>query len=231
MTPTFALTLFTLAASMAATAQQPVPTSQAAPATATQIAPAPAARRAPSPMAQAATQVAGKWAEPKPGAAPRYQDGKWITVDYCAPILRGRTDIFGKGATYGKGVSSGDPVWRAGANQTTRFKTEVPLVIGAKTLPAGEYSLFIDLKEGAWTFILSSQPALTKYDPHEKKATWGATNYDPAFDVLRVPMKMNKGHLAMDQLTFSFVNMTQQGGTLALAWDTQGGSIDFKVAQ
>ncbi len=224
MKPTFALTLLTLAASMTAVAQQPAPAAQAAPA-------ALATRRAPSPAAQAATQVAGKWAEPKPGAGPRYQDGKWITVDYSAPILRGRADVFGKGAEYGKGVTSGDPVWRAGANQTTRFKTEVPLLIGGKTVAAGEYSLFVDLKEGAWTLILSSQPALTKWDPAEKKATWGATNYDPKFDVVRVPMKMGKGHLSMDQLTFSFVNMTQQGGTLALAWDTQGGSVDFKVAQ
>jgi hypothetical protein len=223
MKQTFALTLLALAASVPAVAQQAAPVAQAAP--------APVVRRAPSPAAQAATQVAGKWAEPKPGATPRYQDGKWITVDYSAPILRGRADIFGKGAEYGKAVTSGDPVWRAGANQTTRFKTEVPLVLGAKTVPPGEYSLFVDLKEGAWTLILSTQPALTKYDPAEKKATWGATNYDPKFDVVRVPMKMSKGHLAMDQLTFSFVNMTQQGGTLALAWDTQGGSVDFKVAQ
>ena len=225
MKPTHALTLLALAASMSAVAQQPAPATQVAPVA------APAPRPAPSPKAQAATQVAGKWAEPKPGTAPRYQDGKWITVDYSAPILRGRTDIFGKGAEYGKSVSSGDPVWRAGANQTTRFKTEAPLLIGGKAVAAGEYSLFVDLKEGAWTLIFSTQPALTKWDPNEKKATWGATNYDPKFDVVRVPMKMGKGHLSMDQLTFSFVNMTQQGGTLALAWDTQGGSVDFKVAQ
>jgi len=227
MKPNLVLPLLALAASLSVVAQQPAPAATAAPA----AQPAPAPRPAASPKAQAATQVAGKWAEPKPGAAPRYQDGKWITVDYSAPILRGRTEVFGKGAEYGKGVTSGDPVWRAGANQTTRFKTEVPLVIGGKTVAAGEYSLFVELKEGAWTFILSSQPALTKWDANEKKATWGATNYDPKFDVVRVPMKLGKAHLSMDQLTFSFVNMTQQGGSLALAWDTQGASVDFKVAQ
>ncbi|WLT31191.1 DUF2911 domain-containing protein [Geothrix sp. PMB-07] len=226
MKPNLVLPLLALAA-MTVAAQQPAPAATAAPA----ATPAPAPRPAASPKAQAATQVAGKWAEPKPGAAPRYQDGKWITVDYSAPILRGRADIFGKGAEYGKAVSSGDPVWRAGANQTTRFKTEVPLVIGGKNVAAGEYSLFVELKEGAWTFILSSQPALTKWDANEKKATWGATNYDPKFDVVRVPMKLAKGHLSLDQLTFSFVNMTQQGGSLALAWDTQNASVDFKVAQ
>jgi hypothetical protein len=221
-----ALTLLSLAAAMTVVAQQPAPAAPAAPMA--QATPAP--RPATSPKAMASTQVAGKWAEVKPGAGPRYQDGKWITVDYSAPILRGRADIFGKGAEYGKAVSSGDPLWRAGANQTTRLKTEVSLLIGGKTLAAGEYSLFVDLKEGAWTLVISSQPALTKWDANEKKATWGATNYDPKFDVVRVPMKMAKGHLSMDQLTYSFVNMTQQGGSLALAWDTQGASVDFKVA-
>jgi hypothetical protein len=40
-----------------------------------------------------------------------------------------------------------------GADQTTRFRTEVPLAFGGKTLAAGEYSTFVDLKEGAWTLI------------------------------------------------------------------------------
>ena len=47
-------------------------------------------------------------------------------------MLRGRTDIFGKGADYGKKVNATRPVWRAGANQTTKLKTEVPLEIGGK---------------------------------------------------------------------------------------------------
>ena len=38
------------------------------------------------------------------------------------------------------------PVWRAGANVSTRLKTEVPLTFGGKTVPPGEYSLFIDLE-------------------------------------------------------------------------------------
>ena len=40
--------------------------------------------------------------------------GKWIEITYSRPILRGRTNIFGTGADYGKAVSDGSPVWRAG---------------------------------------------------------------------------------------------------------------------
>jgi hypothetical protein len=185
----------------------------------------------PSPRGTSATQVAGKWVEPKPGAAPRYQDGKWIVVDYGRPILRGRQNIFGTGADYGKKVNDDAPVWRAGANATTRLKTDVPLVIGGKTLAVGEYNLFVDLKEGSWTLIASNQPVQQKYDPNEKKLLFGAYNYDPAFDLLRTPMKVSKGAMSVDQFTIGFVNMTPQGGTLAMWWDTTVATIDFKIGQ
>ena len=51
-------------------------------------------------------------------------------VDYGRPLLRGRTSIFGSGAEYGKTISDGSPVWRMGANDSTRFTTQVPLEIG-----------------------------------------------------------------------------------------------------
>jgi hypothetical protein len=206
---------------------------QAAQAPAGQQAPAaqaPAAPRPPaSPAGSAATQVAGKWAESPRG--PRYQDGKWITVEYGRPILRGRPDVFGKGADYGKTVYGGAPVWRAGANVTTRLKTETPLVFGDKTVAAGEYSVFVELKEGAWTFVLSTQPFQAKYDPANKTETWGAYNYDAKFDVLRVPMKVSASSVTVEQFTIGFVNMTQQNGALAMWWDKTMATVDFKVGQ
>jgi hypothetical protein len=182
-----------------------------------------------SPRGTAATQIGGKWVVEKEGAAPRYREGKWIVVDYGRPILRGRTDIFGSGADYGKKVNDDGPVWRAGANQTTRFKTEAPLVFAGKTLAAGEYSVFVDLKPGAWTLIFSNQPHQTKYDPNNKTETFGAYNYDPKFDVLRVPMTTSTGALSIDQFTIAFVDMTQQGGTLAMAWERTVATVAFTV--
>ena len=184
-----------------------------------------------SPRGTAATQVGGKWVVEKEGTAPRYREGKWIVVDYGRPILRGRADIFGAGADYGKAVNAGEPVWRAGANQTTRFKTEVPLVFAGKTLPAGEYSLFVDLKPGAWTLVFSSQPHQTKYDPSNKTETWGSTGYDAKFDVLRVPMQTTVGTTSLDQFTIAFMDMTQQGGTLAMGWEKTVAKVAFTVGQ
>ena len=188
-------------------------------------------RRPASPPGTAQTQVGGKWVAPpdKPGAAPRYEGGKWIEVTYGRPIIKGREDIFGTGADYGKAISAGSTVWRAGANLTTRFMTEAPLVFAGKTLPAGEYSLFVELKAGAWTMIFSKQPFQQKYDPADKVNTFGSYNYDPAQDVLRVPMTLAKSPYSVDQFTIGFVDMTQQGGKLAMWWDREFATASFTV--
>ena len=130
---------------------------------------APAQERKPaSPAGAAATQVGGKWSAPNKEGERSPEGGKWIEVSYSRPILRGRTNIFGKGADYGKLVYGGAPVWRAGANTTTRLKTEVPLVLAGKTLPAGEYSLFVDLKESGWTLIVSKQATSRTMTPAKR---------------------------------------------------------------
>lgn len=183
-----------------------------------------------SPRGTAATQVSGKWAAAKEGAEPRYSGGKWIEVDYGRPIKRGRESLFGKGADYGKKVSDGEPMWRAGANQTTRFKTEAALEIGGKKLPAGEYSLFVQLKESGWTFVLSTQPAQQKYDPADKTAIWGAYGYDAKFDVLQAPMTMMKSPHSIDQFNIGFLDVTDKGGKLAMAWDKEVATVEFTVA-
>jgi hypothetical protein len=215
--------------------------------------PAQAPRLPASPRGLAATQVGGKWIEQN--GETRYTDGKWITIDYGRPILRGRTKIFGtrapaavsgtkdnagapKAATgkaavprYGEKVNDGAPVWRAGANQTTRLKAEVPLIIGGKPLAAGEYSVFADLDNGKWTLILATQPFQQKYDPNNKTETWGSYNYDPTFDVLRVPMTVRAGTDSVEQFTIQFVNVSDAGGTIQMLWEKTVASVPFKVGQ
>jgi len=196
--------------------------------------PAPAAapaapRRAPSPSGTAATQVGGTWSAPDKDGERQYQNGKWIEVTYSRPILKGRTNIFGSGADYGKAVNGGAPVWRAGANLTTRLKNEVPIVLGNKTLAPGEYSLFVDLKESGWTLIVSNQPMQEKYDENEKVKTFGAYNYDPKYDIVRVPMKMVAPQVSIDQFTIAFVDMAEKGGKLAMAWEKTGAVVPFAV--
>ncbi len=185
-------------------------------------------RRPLSPPGTAATQVGGKWV-PGPRNESRYEGGKWIEILYNRPILRDRDNIFGSGADYGKQVLAGAPVWRAGANQSTRLKTEVPLEIGGKTVAPGEYTLFIDLKPGAWTLIVSTWASLEKSDPNNKTALWGSFGYTPDKDVVRVPMTLATNPLSIDELIWAFADVTATSGKLVLMWGRQIATVPFTV--
>jgi hypothetical protein len=155
-----------------------------------------------------------------------YQGGKWIEVSYGRPLKRGR-DLFGTGADYGKAALVGADIWRAGADQTTTLTTEIPLRIGATTVAPGDYTLFVDLKETAWTFVVSRLVPQPKYDPNEKVAVWGAYNYVPDKDVVRAPMKLETLAHSREELTWEFVDMTAAGGALALSWDKTMAVVPF----
>ena len=180
------------------------------------------AQRPASPRGEAAVQVGGEY------EGRRYVGGKWISVDYGRPILRGRTDFFGEGDSYGQAANAGAPVWRAGANKSTRFSTEADLKFGDEMLPAGEYSLFVELKEGDWTLILSTHAAKDGFrEPGE--GLWGAYEYTPDKDVLRVSMDVSSMPVSYEQLTISFVNVTDKGGTLALMWENTVAMASFSL--
>lgn len=171
-----------------------------------------------SPRGEAATQLGD------------FDSGKWIMVDYGRPILRGRTGIFGEGESRGATVTGGAPVWRAGANKSTRFMTEAALQFGDQALPAGEYSLFVELSEDATTLILSSHEAKESgRDPGD--GLWGSYNYTDDKDVVRMAMAVEQADRSVDQFTIGFVDVTETGGTLALMWDTAVMLAPFTVGE
>ncbi len=189
----------------------------------------PEVKLVPSPQGQASIQVGGRWEKTAEGGQ-SYRDGKWLVVDYGRPLLRGRANIFGAGADYGTFVKAGAPVWRAGANDTTRLTTQVALTIGGKTLAPGVYNVFVDLKPGNWTLVLSNQPVQEKFDPADKVRLSGATNYDPKFDLLRAPMTLGTSAATVEQFMIWFTDVTDAGANLSMAWDRTTASIPLKVA-
>ena len=178
-----------------------------------------------SPRGQSSTQVGGSY-----NAQGRYQGGHWIDIDYGRPILRGRENIFGEGDEFGQRIYAGAPIWRIGADPSTRFSTEVDLVFGGQRLPAGEYSIFADLKPGEWTLAFSNYGA--KQTPREDTPStiWGAYGYTPDMDVLRTTLQVTTHPVSAGQLIVTFTDMTQQGGNFTIWWDSQIATTAFTVA-
>ena len=171
------------------------------------------AQRASSPRGEAATQIGDHW----------------ITVDYGRPILRGRTNIFGSGDEWGATVTGNAPVWRLGANKSTRLMTEVDLQIGDVMVPSGEYSLFVAFGPGQTDLIVSSHEAKDS-GRDSGDGLWGAYGYSDQMDVGRVPMTVETLDLSVDQMTISFIDVTSEGGALAVFWGNTALTVPFTVS-
>jgi hypothetical protein len=182
-----------------------------------------------SPRGTAQAEVGGQWV--KGERRDSYQGGKWLEIDYGRPLKRGR-NLWGSGADYGTTLNAGAPLWRAGANVSTRLMTETDLMLGDKKVPAGEYSLFIELKSPTeWTLIVSSWGAKKTGNDPTPDTLWGAYNYTPAKDVARVPMTIGTSQVALEQLTWGFADLTATGGKMFLAWDTVNAFVAFAIAK
>jgi Protein of unknown function (DUF2911) len=142
--------------------------------------------------------------------------GKGITIKYSSPRVRGREGkIFDKG-----GLISHDPhypIWRAGANSATTLVTDANLKIGDLSVPAGTYTLFVDLSNpDKWTLIIS-----------KKTGEWGLA-YDPSADLGRVPMHMSMPSHLVEDLVYT-IHPMGHGGTITLTWEHHSASVHFSV--
>jgi len=164
-------------------------------------------------------QMTPQKAPPKspPATATATIGGKTITIAYSSPRVKGREGkIFTK-----DGLISHDPhypVWRAGANAATTLKTDGNIMIGDLMIPAGTYTLFVDISNPAqWTLIVS-------------KATgeWGLA-YDPAQDLGKTPMTMSKPSSLVEDLTYTLTDSGGNNGMLTLAWENVSASVPIMV--
>ena len=86
-------------------------------------------RRPMSPAGSSATQIGGDHFDGRQG----FVGGKWIEITYGRPITRGR-DLFDPD-DFAEFLNDGAPVWRAGANVSTRLFNELPLELGGTRSP------------------------------------------------------------------------------------------------
>jgi hypothetical protein len=80
-----------------------------------------------------------------------------------------------------------------------------------------------------WTLIVSNWKASKEFPSRDKDALFGAFDYTPDKDVMRAPMKLETLSHSVDQLTWTFLDMSHAGGALAIEWDKVLASVPFRI--
>ena len=143
--------------------------------------------------------------------------GTTIAIDYSSPRVRGRQGhIFTK-----NGLISHDPdypFWRAGANAATTMKTSGDIHIGSLNVPAGTYTLFVDISNpDQWVLVVS-----------KKTGEWGL-NYDKTQDLGRVKMTMSKPPALVEDLKYAFQHEGAKRATITLSWEYKSASVPIRA--
>jgi hypothetical protein len=145
---------------------------------------------------------------PAASASCAFPDGKTINTSYSSPRLRGRKMVGGVDP-YGK-------PWRAGAQEATTFETTANLDVDGKTVPAGNYTIFVLPNPDAWTLIIS-----------KKTGEWGIPYPGEQYELGRYPMKVSTLPSSVEDFTISYMPHGETC-TMQMEWATTRASINLR---
>src|SRR5262249_36117454 len=159
-----------------------------------------------------------------------------ISITYHRPSVRGRNvwgDISAEKvaalikantvgpAAEGEGTVDGSPgagkdfplapnghVWRAGANEATRFTVSDDVLINGQKLAAGAYSLHVIPGKEEWTVVFN-----------KTADQWGSFRYDAKQDALRVRAKPSWKSESQEQLSYDIAGLTPSTAQVTLRWE------------
>jgi hypothetical protein len=123
-----------------------------------------------------------------------------INITYHRPAVNKRK-------IWGGLVPYGTP-WRTGANENTTISFSTPVKIEGQALPAGTYALYAIPTASQWTMIFS------KFN-----GDWGAYNYDPSEDALRVNVTPQTVTESQERLGYTFDDVTNNSAVASLRWE------------
>lgn len=122
-----------------------------------------------------------------------------VRIDYSRPGVKGRV-IWG-------GLVPYDQVWRAGANEATKFTFTTDVKLNGKTLKAGSYSFFAIPTKDKWTLIFN-----------KVADQWGAFEYNEAEDALRIDVNPVEGNM-QEWLAYTITKTSDSTAVVRLEWE------------
>ncbi len=169
----------------------------------------------------AATALIGQQKAPlsPPATATGTIGGKTISIAYSSPRVKGREGkIYTKDGLIATSGGSQYPIWRGGANAATTLKTDAGLTIGDLSVPAGTYTLFVDISDPAhWLLIVN-----------KKTGEWGLA-HDATQDLGKTSMTMAAPPSMVEDLVYTITDSGGGKGTLTLAWENVSASVPVQV--
>ena len=143
-------------------------------------------------------------------------DGNRVTLVYGRPYTKDPRSgearkIWGGLVPFGK-------VWRTGADEATLLITQMPIVMGGTTIPAGAYTLFTLPADGDSAKLIVSK----------QLGQWGL-QYDEKQDLARIDLKKGTPEKPVDQFTMAIAKDPAGGGLLKLTWENTEFSVSFTV--
>ena len=148
-------------------------------------------------------------ASPPASASCDLGGGKTIKTNYSSPRAKGRK-IYGGLVPFGE-------VWRTGANDATTFVTSADVVVGGKTVPAGNYTIFTVPTADKWTLIIN-----------KKTGEWGIPYKYESDELARVDMKVSKLPAPVENFTIGY-DKSGSSCTLRLDWETTRATVDISA--
>lgn len=149
---------------------------------------------------------------------PNRQTGSMVTITYGRPFLKHpRTGEVRK--VWG-GLVPWDKAWRLGADEATTIIAQHALQIGATTIPAGVYTLYLVPSESG-----KSQLAFSK-----NIGKWGVP-VDEKSDLARVDATKQAISESVEQLTIQVQNVPAQSmdGVIKIRWESTEFAVPFTV--
>lgn len=122
-----------------------------------------------------------------------------VKIDYSRPGVKERV-IWGELVPY-------DKVWRAGANEATKFTFSNDVMINGKPLKAGAYSFFAIPGTEEWTLIFN-----------KVADQWGAFEYNEAEDALRIKVVPIENDY-QEWLTYTITRTSDTSAEIKLEWE------------
>ncbi len=143
-------------------------------------------------------------------------DGSRVTITYGRPFTKDPKT--GEPRKIWGGLVPWDKAWRTGSDEATTLVTQLPLVIGETTIPAGAYTLY----------AVPSESGASKLAFSTKLGAWGVP-VNEKNDLARVDLKKEPLEKAAEQFAMAVAKNPAGGGVIKLMWENTQFSVAFTV--